>query len=313
MPSAIERAIDDLSDPAVALPDALRRLLVVARRISADDLAAWLSGELNGYETEATLPAYRIASQLPIRLRFDGMFGRTASLTVTGSELPNEISSFLDAMGFREPAAELNALSTADRDPELQLPMAWIGQYRKFASEGRVPRLQDSVLNDAAVVIPGTHLKGILDRIRSTALDLALSLENVAADAGDNGGPTVSTQPQLGQAITVHLTQLFADGATITIGDQATVAAGSGATAVRLDVGDVSALIESASQLLSLESVEALQAALESDGGQPGEATRSFLDRVRSGAVLLAAGVTTNAAYDGLLALLHQVFPGVLT
>lgn len=313
MPSAIERAIDDLSDASVALPDALRRLLVVARRIGADDLAAWLTGELNGYDADAVLPAYRMAAQLLIKLRFDGMLGSSANMRVMGSELPDEISAFLDDMGFREPAAELEALSGGDRDLELPLPTSWVGRYRQLASDGRVPRWQGYVLNDAAVVIPGSHLKGLLDRIRSTALDLALSLEHVAADAGDNGGPTVSTQPQLGQAITVHLTQLFANGANITIGDHANVASGVGATLVQLVAGDLSALIAAASHLLSVQGVGELSAALDSDGGQPGDATRSFLSRVRSGAVVLASGVATNAAYDGLLALIHQVFPGVLT
>lgn len=49
MTTALEAAIDALSDPSVTMPDALRRLLVVSRRIGAEELTAWLRGELNGY------------------------------------------------------------------------------------------------------------------------------------------------------------------------------------------------------------------------------------------------------------------------
>jgi hypothetical protein len=56
MPTALESAVDALSDPNVAVADALRRLLVVSRRIGAGDLSRWLMGELSGFGADEGSP-----------------------------------------------------------------------------------------------------------------------------------------------------------------------------------------------------------------------------------------------------------------
>lgn len=313
MLTALEAAVHALSDPAVALPDALRRLLVVSRRIQADDLTNWLRGELNGFSGSEMVPDYRQGQHLPIRLHFDGPMHSSTALTVTAAELPSDLASVMDGIAFREPVAELQELASGSDDPQLQLPMAWIEIYRKFATSRTVPSIEMFVLNGATIVTPQTHLKGVLDRIRSTALDLVLSLEHVSGMAGDTDGPTVASEPKLAEQITVHLTQLFADGSTITIGDNSTVASGNHSTAMSIAAGDIGALLKAAAALLQEDGVKGLAAALEADGGQPREATHGFLDRVRAGVYALAADVTTSAAYNALIALLHQAFPGVFT
>jgi hypothetical protein len=238
MPTALERSVDALSDPSVALPDALRSLLVVSRRINASELTAWLRAELDGYEVGNPVPIYREGSHMPLELRFDGPMGMSDTMGIQRSELPSSLQNGLENLHFRDPLAELLELSTAERDPAMQLPMGWVNSYRKLAARNEVPHISMMVLNNAAIKVPRTHLRGMLDRVKTTALDLALSLEDVSPDAGASGGPTVVDEPRLAQQVTVHLTQLFAEGATITVGDNSTVAAGAGAVAVRLDVGD---------------------------------------------------------------------------
>jgi hypothetical protein len=66
MTTAMERAVDALSDPSVGLPDALRALLVVSRRIEATELTTWLRGELDGYGPATAVPAYREGGNLPV-------------------------------------------------------------------------------------------------------------------------------------------------------------------------------------------------------------------------------------------------------
>lgn len=83
-----------------------------------------------------------------------------------------------------------------------------------------------------------------------------------------------------------------------------------GAVAVQLQVGDLQGLLGAARSILDERGVEDLGTALGEDGGEPGDATRSFLERVRSGSYALAGGIAVNGAYDGLMALLGQVFPG---
>jgi hypothetical protein len=231
-------------------------------------------------------------------------------MTVSNTDLPNDLGRIMDAMDFREPAAELAALSQGDDDPSLQLPMAWIQLYRGKIEEGSAPSISMMLLNRASVVMPRTHLVGILDRVKSTGLDLALSLEDVTREAGVAGGPTVDDDPRIAREVHVHLTQLFAPGSTITVGDHASVASGPGSVAVQLQVGDLDGLLSAASAYLANDAVEELRMALGEDGGQAGTKTRSFLDRVKSGGVTLAAGVTTNGAYAGIVALLQQTFGG---
>jgi hypothetical protein len=116
----------------------------------------------------------------------------------------------------------------------------------------------------------------------------------------------------LAQQIQIRLTQRFADSSTITIGDNATVASAKKARAVRIEAADIEQLLAAAAELLQPDGVSAFAHALRKDGELPAAATRTFLDRVKTGAVGLLGGVTSNAAYDSLVVLLKRAFPGSL-
>lgn len=304
MASALERAVDSLSDPDVSIADALRRLLVVSHRISAEDLSAWIKAELDGYSDGQDVPEYRQIGYLPVTLRFDGYGGSSDTLSVSPGELPSHLSSAFADGALRQPVAELDALceATAESEPRMKLPIAWVMAYRQLAEQDRVPHYPMMILNDASLALPRTHLRGILDRVKSVALDLALGLEDVSLRAGAAGGPTVESEPELAATVTVHLNQIFATNSSIAVGGKA--------SAVNVQVGDLSGLLEAARSLLSEEGVTALAAAIKEDGGEPSEKTRSFLDHVRGGAYLLGTGMATNAAYEGLVHLIGTAFPG---
>ena len=78
---------------------------------------------------------------------------------------------------------------------------------------------------------------------------------------------------------------------------------------MQLQVGDVEGLT-AAGELLGADGFAALEQAVADDGGHPGASTQTFLERVKDGAFMLARGIGTNAAYDGLVELLKQVFGG---
>lgn len=321
---ALETAISSLAAPDVSLPSALRGLLVVSRRIGAEELTRWLRYELNGYyqpgegadSTEPDLPSYR-GGEWPVRLGFDGPMRSEDSLTLGESELPNQLTGFSAASGLRQPIAELEALAAGSSDPQRQLPMAWIALCREAIERGEVPHPPMFVLNRAAIVIPRTYLQGILDQIRTTALDLALGIEGVAPEAGETGGPTIENDQRLSKEVHLHMTNIYANGGAVTVGDNATVstgadatiASGEGATAVRVEAGDLDSLLQTARSFIGEEGVVALSEAIEADGGKPAAATTSFLQRVKSGAYVLASGISTNAAYAGLVELV-QAFAG---
>lgn len=301
MTTPLERAVASLTDPSVPIADALRGLLVVSRRIAADDVSRWLKSELEGYEGGQEVPTYRRGDHLPVALRFDGYGGSSVTRRLSRHDLPDELGGVLDNIKLAQPVAELAALCEGDGDPRIPLPMAWLAHYRYLAAQGKAPHMEMMQPNDAVVLIPDTHLRGILDRVKSAALDLALNLEDVSLDAGVSGGPTVRSEPGLQTAVTIHMQHIYATNSSVVIGDNASV--------TQIQVGDVSGLLDAARSLLSEEGVAALAEALKQDGGQPATETRSLLDRVRGGAYVLAGGMAGNAAYDGLVELLGMAFP----
>ncbi|NYD31246.1 hypothetical protein BJ958_002792 [Nocardioides kongjuensis] len=288
----------------MSITDALRGLLVVSRRIAAEDMTKWVKSELEGYPEDERVPIYRRGGRLPISLRFDGPGGFRDTMRVMPSDLPRELQPS-DSLGdLIQPIAELAALASNDegKDPALQMPMAWIGLYREFASKGQAPSMAMMNLNNATMVIPQTLLIGMIDRVKSFALDLVLDLEGVSLEAGAPGGPTVETSKALASAVTINFNQVYAANSTVAVGQNASV--------TQLTIGDVSGLLEAARALLTEDGVTALSEALEKDGGEPAAETRDLLDRVKTGAYALTTGLATNGAYDGLVALLGAVFPG---
>ena len=186
----------------------------MARRMGAADLTAWLRAELDGYAKEAELPDYRWATGLPIRLVFDGPFQSRQSYDVSARDIPEQLGNGLSQMGLREPIAELEALASGEENPRSELPSVWLELYRHYISEGKAPHVEGMILNRASVIIPKTHLLGAIDRIRTSALDLALNLEEVAPDVGDAHGPQVSDNPALADTVNIYMTKIFSnDGA----------------------------------------------------------------------------------------------------
>lgn len=302
--SSLEIAINALSAPQVAPADALRTLYVVARRMRADDLTAWLYAELNGYSADAGVPEYRSAKSLPIQLHFDGPMQSWQKMSVSPGDLPDALSTSLTDYSLRDPIAELEGLCAGERDPQMALPMMWVEMYRHFIGENRVPRPEMMVLNKAALVIPSTYLRGKIDRIKTAALELAMSLEHVSPKAGSAGGPQVRDNPKLAETVNLYMTQIYGEGATLAVGPEA--------NAVKIEVGDVEGVLRAAERLLAPDAIDELRRALTEDGDEPGGNTHRFLQRVKDGGVILAGGVASTGAYEGLVVLFHQAFPGFL-
>jgi hypothetical protein len=308
MTTPLSRAIEVLSTPNVRAAEALRSLLVVSKRLEDEALTRWIRSELDGYSSMETVPDYRKPGALPITLTWHGYGGSQGTTTVTDLELPEQLR--IGETPMRQPIAELEELAAGKKDAAAQLPTPWLALYRRAFSEGKAPGYQGMQVNYASQLYPRTMLRGAIDRVKTSALDLALDLEAVSPEAGSVGGPTTSTDPQLHQPVNVFLTTIYGAGATVTIGDEATVATGKRSTAIRLQAGDVEGMLRAASAYLNSGGVDELRAALDQDGGQPGERTRGLLTNVLAGAGVVVGGVTGNAAYDGLIALLGQVFPG---
>lgn len=307
MPTALERAVDALSDPTVSTANALRRLLVVVRRIGARDLADWVGHELSGYGSKDQLPSYR-SEGLPIALHFDGPFGSSTTMRVTAAELPDHLAAAAKHAHLIAPVAELQALADGEADPERGLPTQWIVYYRAAVDAGQAPGIEMMILNRAGFLVPRTYLRGLLDQIKTAALELALELEDVSPEVGETSGPTVTGSPELAAKVGGLHVQIMGGENTVIVGDHNVTASGRDSQ-VALQPGDVDGLLAAARAFVDDEAVAALAEAVEEDGGSGAERTRNWLETVKAGGYGLAGGMASNGAYDGLQALLRAVFP----
>lgn len=298
--SRLSALIDQAADSTRPLSDVLRQVKIVASRIGDPELGAWATKELSGYASEDELPAYRAKREFPVLGEWSGPFNsgmKNAQISSLGIT-----DGFLDwfRQEFRSPVAELEVLSRHDGDPIKRWDPIAVIEYNRRVQDGEGGTSFEMMgLIDARIVIPRTHLIGILDVIRTRVLDLALTLEEVAPEAGEPDGPTVADERVEKVASTFNFT-VYGDGANISTGDHVRQR-----SAVKK--GDVAGLLKAAMALgLDAGAAEEFHQALEADGGQVGHRTRSFIERVRNGTVLLAGNIAANVAASGLLKLAAQ-------
>jgi hypothetical protein len=129
-------------------------------------------------------------------------------------EVPEALRLSSEVLDLAQPVAELEELANGKDDIGIPMPNFWIGQYRQAINEGSAPGYHGMILNGASLKLPRTHLRGILDRVKTGALELALSLEEAEPNAGSVGGPTVSTNPALAETEEAYLALLFRPGAS---------------------------------------------------------------------------------------------------
>lgn len=306
MPTALERAIDQLSDPGVQLQDALRSLLVVGRRIAATELCKWIRQELAGYES--AVPQYRHIDGLDVTILLDGPGGSTQTIRVPLVTLPKGLELPVQYGDVTSSIAELQSLAGEDSAAYKHVPDYWLQRYRERAARNEVPSYYLMVINRARVEIPKANLLAVLDGIRTAALELALDLEDVSSEVGLPGGLDVNNSAELKQVVNASVVNMFHGGGQFNVGEGTNLAIGTGATAVRVEPGDVEGLLSAAAAYLQPDGVEALREALAEDGDKPGAKTRGVLDKIKVGTYGLVGNMLASGAYDGILALIEMTF-----
>jgi hypothetical protein len=298
--SRLSALIDQAADSTRSLSDVLRQVKIVAARIGDRELAGWATKELSGYSDEDELPAYRSQRTFPVQGDWSGPFGsgiKNAQISSAGIS-----DSFLDwfRSDLRWPVAELELLSSSGQDPMIRWDPWAVVEYNRRANNGEGGATIGMMsLIDARLVIPRNSLTGIVDIIRTRVLDLALAIEDVAPDAGEPDGPTVADKRLEAVTQTFHIT-VNGDGANIATGHHARQRS-------TVQKGDVDGLLAAARTLgLDSESAVEFHRSIEADGGQAGQHTQRFVERVRTGAITLAGDITANLAATGLMELAAQ-------
>lgn len=176
----------DIQEEAMAgkgdLPTLLRKCLVLAARLKSDELRAWVKSELDGYEADVGLPAYRIR-RTHIRgtlRRYLGMSIETRdNAPIPAYALDREIFAQLSKIDFRQGAASLERMVSTE---EISLRMGLPAEVAMLISHGLDGHTECA---DAYKVLAVQDVVEILDTVRTRVLDFTLELEKLHPEAAE--------------------------------------------------------------------------------------------------------------------------------
>lgn len=194
----LDQVISQASDgEATAM---LRKLMIVAHRLQATPLLTWVKNELNGYESRDDLPSYRGPMRVGVQAVITGPMGSKGMNTLSSHGVPEGFQSWFEA-SFFDPLAGIQRLAHSEENLTMPWDPAAVGLYNGWIEEGKVPFLENWGVYSASKSISPSALLGIIDVVRTKALELALDLQAEFPDAGELGGPTVE-QPAVEAAVT---------------------------------------------------------------------------------------------------------------
>lgn len=295
----LDDVIEQASDGDAATM--LRKLMIVAHRLGADSLLAWVKAELNGYSDVTSVPDYRGPFTVNVQAVITGPGPSQGTTTLTRQGIPDGFDGLFE-MSFKDPVATLEAFAASESGIAVPWDPAYIALYNGWIEEGLVPFIEYWGVYSAQKVFPQGALRGMIDVVRTKALELALDLQAEFPDAGEKGGPTVDN-PAVEATVMTVVNNIYGPVTGLAQGHNVT-------QKVRVVTGDLDGALNSARHFLGDENLEQLRAVLNGDGNDDDKRSRleNFLSAVKSGSVTLAGGVTTELAAAGLLEIATQFF-----
>ncbi|MFJ2504075.1 hypothetical protein [Microbacterium sp. NPDC087592] len=295
----LDDVIEQASDGDAAAM--LRKLMIVAHRLGADPLLAWVKSELNGYDDLNDIPAYRGPFTVNVQAVITGPGPSKGTSTLTKQGMPDGFDGLFE-MRFKDPLAALEGFAGSENGIAVPWDPAIIGHYNRWIDEGLVPFIEHWGVYSAQKVFPQGALRGIIDVVRTKALELALDLQEEFPDAGEKDGPTVD-DPAVEATVTTIVNNIYGSVTGLAQGHNVT-------QKVRIATGDLRGALESARRFLDDQGIEQLRAVLGLVGDDEDKRSRigKFLGAVKSGSVTLATGVTTDLAAAGLMEIATQFF-----
>ncbi|WP_146245792.1 MULTISPECIES: hypothetical protein [unclassified Curtobacterium] len=299
--SLLDEIIDGASDDSVSTSNLLRKVQVAAARLGAEDVVAWVKHELGGYPSTDGLPAYRAARDMIVQGVFVGPM--RSSLT---HDLPRPLVDANDwarwyRSAFTQPVAELEAFANEDADSRFEWPTYIVKRYE----ETQTFRFEYHALYSAHQVLTKQMLRGLVDSIRTAALEFAIALQLANPDAGSVGGPTINSDAKVASVVYNVTNNVTGHGTNIAAGSSisqnSTVSTGD-RDALRAELAKVG---------LSAPDADDFADALDADRSLEGPRVRTFLDRVKSGAVKVSTDVGVRIV-TGQLAALAMEYLGSL-
>lgn len=304
----VEDLIRDATASAVPVEDLPRRLKVIAARSKTAELAAWVGHELLGYHASPELiPSYRGPFAVPALGHFLGPFGsERKNEAIAPAAFPKE---YRDGPLFNITFADSVAgLTDHARIDEKAIRAAWPADalvlVEMLKREGTLNMDPMYSLIQGYRAIPRSMLIGVLDSVRNRILDLALSFEEIAPDAGESRATPEES---------ARMSQVFN---TYVYGGQAAVGS-TNVHQVQVNRSDEDTLLAALAAVgVDPDSMEELKKALaedrEDNGGndpaKPGRAVSSWLGRLSLRAATAGGTVAVGAGGNVVSQLIMSYF-----
>lgn len=286
--SLLEEIIQGSTEDSISTPNLLRKVQVVGTRLEAPDIVNWAKGELEGYGENIAVPDYRV-----IKTNVMGLFTGPMQSRIQQPLPVHEDFTRWFQVDLRQPLKELESFSAGDSDPSIPWPAQVTYRYEQTG----IYRIEFYGLFQAWKVMPRERLRGIVDTVRTKAMELALELQVKYPNAGTLQGPTVSSNSEVALTVYNITNSITGDGASIAVGDNL-----QQSNTVRQ--GDLPSLTSALTALgLPEDAQEEFIEILEGDNALESEAAQTFLQRVRNGSIVLGKSVSSGVVAGTLIEL----------
>jgi hypothetical protein len=294
----LDDIISGATDDAVITSNLLRKVQVVAHRLGATEITAWVQSELNGYEAADALPITRKQILTPVSGTWAGFAGSGATLTLSPGHIPEDMANSLFKVDVRQSIAELEDLAALPADPGSSWDPMEVVAYNGWIEQGLAPGVSMMNLLSARKVLTRAVIRGIVNSARNTALDFALQLQTTNPDAGEQNGPTVADAP-IAAAVYNVTNNITGHGTNVAAGDNAHLRS-------TVIVNDLASLLAAAKDL-GLEgaaTTELAAAVLAPAGKRPGNVA-AFLAKVGAGSFAIGTSASGQVVADQLTPLIN--------
>ncbi|MFT3889849.1 MAG: hypothetical protein QM713_17030 [Arachnia sp.] len=287
MATLLDQIIDGSSNGSVKTTDLLRKVQVAATRIGAPGVVSWAKQELQGYPNEAELPDYR-KMQTSVMGHFTGPM--QSQIKKQLPPYPGFEDDFTIKMG--QPLITLQSFAEADEDAQVQWPAWRVAEYEKTGAFA----IEFYRLFGAWNVITRQSLLGVIDTVRSKAMEFALELQESFPDAGSVDGPSVATDTAVAPVVFNTTNNIYGHGANIATGSDI-----AQKSIIKGNLEELGRQVRS----LGLNDAEVTEFTAIIDGEQSVDKPRgkAFLEKVRAGSVAVGAAVPSNVIAGSLIEL----------
>lgn len=169
----------------------------------------WVKRELQGYSDEDDLPDYRMMITSVM-----GHFTGPMQSQIKKALPPHPGFEKDFQVEMRQPLITLQTFADASEDPQLQWPAWRVEEYEKSGAFA----IQFYGLFGAWNVITRQSLHGVIDTVRSKAMEFALELQMSFPDAGTVDGPSVATNTAVAPVVFNTTNNIYGHGANIATG-----------------------------------------------------------------------------------------------